>query len=264
MKLILLAFFSAALMHVTAQNFIQTQYNKFFPSNKSLKLEMLRKQNDSLLLVNDSLVQSQLQAIERINALKTEVVHLKTQKFNEQEQAKTTTVSFSQKIQELRDSIALLSYPNVNCTEELIAVKGKLDPTIIHTCLWRKYKIIETGKADYKGRYDWETAIYDLTQDSTKAIKTEDLFIPEKISELENKINSRLEEDFNSMKTTDPTCFKRTAKYQPVKLQDLRITLNSNSEISFEINFGLSANCYAVNLTATYFKIMELKEFFTN
>jgi hypothetical protein len=47
-----------------------------------------------------------------------------------------------------------------------------------------------------------------------------------------------------------------------VKLQDMRISLSDHSEITFEIDHGLSVACFAVNASSTTFKIEDLKAFF--
>jgi hypothetical protein len=79
--------------------------------------------------------------------------------------------------------------------------------------------------------------------------------------ELEKLINMRLEEDFQSLKTTDPECFNRRRTFPKFKLKDMRLAFNENSEITFEITYGLNDGCFAVNTASTGFKISEIKAY---
>lgn len=241
---------------------MREKYNTIFPNNKSIQIEKLQHEKDSLAKVNDSLHAAQSYALERINHMKQEVVTLKTDLFSQQENSKNSHDELENKVGVLRDSIAILSFPLVSCKEEVVSSKGKADPIIVNTCLWRSYQINERGTADSKGRYVWTTELFEKRGDSLIKIITSDLFKPAKISELEKMINERLEEDFQAMKLSDPECFNRKKYYPTFKMKDMRLAFNDNSEISFEIEYGLTDACFAVNSASTNFKILDLKEYF--
>lgn len=241
---------------------MREKYNQVFPNNKSVQLKKLQHEKDSLSKVNDSLYLAQTHAQERINRMKTELINLKTDLHSQQENSKNTHVELENKVVDLRDSIAILSFPLVACKEEIVVIKGKIDPAIVNTCLWRSYQITEKGTPDYKGRYLWSTELFLKNGDSLSKIPNADLFKPEKIAELEKMINERLEEDFKAMKLSDAECFNRKKYYPTFKLKDMRLAFNDNSEISFEIEYGLTDACFAVNSASTNFKILDLKEYF--
>lgn len=244
------------------KHFYRENYNKLFPNNKTIQLEKLTHQNDSLKHLSDSLKNEQAVALEKINTLKRDVIDLKTELHAEQEKLKAASSSGSSEVLILRDSITKLTFPLVQVREELITKKGVQDPTLLNTFHWRHYKLIETGNPDYKGRYSWTTEIFKQIGDSSVKISNADLFKKEKIEELEKMINDRLEEDFKAMKVSDAECFKGRRYYKAVKLKDMRISLSDHSEMTFEILNGLSVACYAVNASSTTFKIEELKAYF--
>jgi hypothetical protein len=262
MKLFLVGLFSFLFSIGFSQNFFKEKYDQLFPNNKSLQIVKLKAEKDSLKRLNDSLTEAQVNALDKINHLKKEVLILKTDLHAEQAKSKNANTELEQEVILLRDSINKISFPLVVCREEVVVKKGVVNPEIINTCLWRSYQIIEKGTPDYKGRYQWTTEISVKKGDSLIKIKNVDLFKPEKISELEKMINLRLEEDFKAMKISDGECFSRRRYYPTFKLKDMRITLNDNSEISFEIEYGLSEACFAVNSASTNLKIVDLKEYF--
>lgn len=244
------------------KQFYRENYNKLFPNNKTIQLEKLTHQNDSLKNLSDSLKNEQTVALEKINSLKRDLIELKTELRAEQEKVKAASSNSNSEVLILKDSIAKLTYPLVQVREELITKKGVQDPTLLNTFNWRMYQLVETGTPDYKGRYTWTTEIFQQIGDSSVKITNVDLFKKEKIEELEKMINDRLEEDFNAMKITEVECFKSRRYYKVVKLQDMRISLSDHSEITFEIDHGLSVACFAVNASSTTFKISDLKAFF--
>jgi hypothetical protein len=244
------------------KHFYRENYNKLFPNNKTIQLEKLTHQNDSLRNLSDSLKNEQTVALEKINSLKRDLIELKTELRAEQEKVKAASSNSTSEVLILKDSIAKLTYPLVQVREELITKKGLQEPTLLNTFNWRMYQLVETGTPDYKGRYTWTSEIFQQIGDSSVKITNADLFKKEKIEELEKMINNRLEEDFNAMKISEAECFKSRRYYKVVKLQDMRISLSDHSEITFEINHGLSVACFAVNASSTTFKIEDLKAFF--
>lgn len=245
-----------------SQNFFRTYYNKLFPNNKTIQIEKLTAQRDSLNHLYDSLYHSQVNALDKINTLKKEVLDLKAELYAEQTKGQQNITKHEALIRKFQDSIQSISFPIVNCREEMIEKKGSSDPIIINTCFWRKYKIIETGTPDYKGRYTWSTEIFINHKDSVRKLSNADLFKPEKINELESMVNKRLEEDFNALRLTETECFSRRRYFPTFKLKDMRLAFGSNSEISFEVLYGFSEACFAVNAASTSIKISDIKDFF--
>jgi hypothetical protein len=262
MKTILIITFFFLTTTSYSQNFLREKYNHYFPNNKSIQIAKLQVEKDSIKRSNDSLNLAQLNALEKINHLKKEVLTMKTDMFNEQSKSKDIYKQLENDVSNLKDSITKISFPLVICKEEIIVQKGSTDPEIINTCLWRTYKIIEKGTPDYKGRYKWQTEIFNKKGDSLIIVSNEDLFKSEKINELEKTINLRLKEDFEAMKISDAECFNRRKYYPNFKLKDMRLAFNDNSEISFEIEYNLTEDCFAVNSASTNLKILDLKEYF--
>ena len=258
---IIVLFFLLSIGNVHSQNFFREKYDQFFPNNKHLQIERLKAERDSLTKVNDSLNESLVNATEKIGHLKKEVLNLKTELFNEQNKLKNAQGSIEKELVALKDSMKRITFPIVTCTEQTVTKKGKTDPTIINTCNWRMYQIVETGTPDYKGRYTWTTELFRKKGDTLTKITNADIFRADKIPELEKMINIRLEEDFQSLKTTDPECFNRRRTFPKFKLKDMRLAFNENSEITFEITYGLNDACFAVNTASTGFKISEIREF---
>ncbi len=263
MKHLICLLFVSFLSSGFSQNFFRTYYNKLFPNNKTIQVAKLTAQRDSLQHIYDSLYNSQVNALDKINALKKEVLDLKAEVFSEQTKAQQIENKHEASVRKFQDSIQMISFPIVTCREEMIEKKGSVDPIIVNTCLWRKYKIVETGTPDYKGRYSWATEIFLDQKDSVKKVSNADLFKLDKISELETLVNKRLEEDFNALKLVETECFSRRRYYPSFKLKDMRLAFGANSEISFEVIYGFSEACFAVNAASTSLKIVDIKDFFT-
>lgn len=263
MKFILLILLCSSVSFGYAQNFFKEKYDQFFPNNKSIQIQKLTAERDSLNAANDSLKNSLIVSVEKINGLKQEVVNLKAEVFKEQQKSLNSHSELQNEVILLRDSIKRISFPLVLCKEEMITKKGLQDPIIVNTSTWRNYQIIEKGTPDYKGRYSWTTELYRKNGDSLIKVTNAELFKTEKIAELEKMINQRLEEDFKALRISDPECFGRRRHYPNFKLKDMRIAFTTNSEISFEITYGLSDACFAVNTASTNLKIVDLREFFS-
>jgi hypothetical protein len=265
-KTLLFIFFLILGSQVHAQKFKEfwtKSYNSVFPNNKSIRLQKIQAENDSLKQLNDSLNGAQSYAIDKINYLKKEVTNVKTELYHVQLKQKDSLLLMEQKISSLRDSIKLLSFPIVTCKEEVIQRPGLSDPELINTCRWRHYETIENGVPDAKGRYSWSTLITDLNDDTGRGVANASLFIENKIPELEQKINERLAEDFKALMESEPNCFKKKKEYTNYSLKDMRISISDASEITFEVIYGLPDECFAVNAASTSFKIAELRAFFS-
>jgi FtsZ-binding cell division protein ZapB len=262
MKFFVLLLFSAVLLNVSSQNMLKNKYDQLFPNNKSLQIMRLQTKVDSLQRLNDSLIQEQKGASNSIDNLKEEVETLKLALQKAEDRVLDYNAELLQEVIVLRDSMETLAFPHVICTEESIIKKGFIHPNYKNTCNWRSYQIIELGVSDNKGRYTWTTDVYEKTNDSLIQITATNLFKTEKIAALEKLINQRLEEDFKALKISNPECIGRRKAYPNFKLSDMRIAFNQNSEISFEVIYGLTEACYMLNSASTNLKIIELREYF--
>jgi hypothetical protein len=243
------------------KNFIRTYYDKWFPNNIYVKNEVLSKQNDSLKALNDSLFGVQSLAIDKINLLKSEIVNLKGELLNQQRNLKTIQDSTFYIRKELEDSIQELRYFIVSCNEQIVQ-SGKYSlPELVNTCFWRDYKLIETGKPDIKGRYTWKSEFFLSTAENESVVQPSSLFKPEKMDELVQLVNQRLNEDFLAMTETEPICFDRKLQFMPFKFEDMRITLSENGGMHFEVNYNLAENCFEVSTASVSFMMKEIKSF---
>lgn len=245
-----------------SQNIVREQYDKLFPNNKSIQIAKLNNRIDSLQKINSGLKSSLDVAEYKIDTLYEQVGHLEKELISEKSKQSHSQNVLSKENERLKDSILALSFPLVICKEEAILKKGVKDPTLRNTCNWRSYQIIEMGLPDYQSRYTWKSEISETKDGDTVQIQNHDLFKSEKIGELEKMINDRLSEDLKSIREMSPDCFSRRKQYTGFKLKDMRIAINDDSEISFEVQYGLTDRCFAVNTLSTSFKIAEMKEFF--
>lgn len=243
------------------KNFIRTYYDKWFPNNIYVKNEALSIQNDSLKALNDSLFGVQSLAIDKINLLKSDIVNLKGELLNQQRTLKTIQDSTIIIRKELEDSIQELRYFIVSCNEQTVQ-SGKYSlPELVNTCYWRDYKLIETGEPDIKGRYSWKSEFFLSIAEKGFAVQPSSLFEPNKMDELVQLINQRLNEDFLAMIETEPICFDRKKQFIPFKFEEMRITLSESGGMHFEVNYNLAENCFEVSTASVSFMMKEIKPF---
>lgn len=243
------------------KNFIRTYYDKWFPNNLYLKNERLTQHNDSLKNLNDSLLGVQSLAIEKINAFKEEIVDLQGQLLNDHRKLKAYEDSTVLIRKTLTDSIKELKYYIVSCTEQSIQHDKSAFPELINTCYWGDYALIETGKPDIKGRYTWKSALYKSSSENKIEIQPAQLFRQDKIDELVQLINQRLNEDFQTMKETESICFDRKKIFNPFKIDEMRITLSENGGMHFEVNYNLAESCFEVSTASVSFYMKEIMPF---
>jgi len=147
-------------------------------------------------------------------------------------------------------------------TVEKTNPESKDDPIIIKTCVWHSYKFVITGEPDYKGRNGYEYELFLIENGKQKKIQNSELF-NDKITELENRINSKLKIDFDN-NAKDPEmidCFAGTS-FTKFQLDDMGISFNDKNEMAFNVSFGLGGACMNVDGTAVSFKMTDLKEYF--
>lgn len=248
---------------LTAQNLVRTYYNQLFPNNKYVQIQHLQKERDSLELLEDSLIRILIERDNKLSHLQQEIDLLKKERLAVQTESVTIKEILGQEINKLTDSIVGLSYGVVTCKEEIIRMSSSdEDPTMVNTCFWNKYKLIETGTPDKKGNYTWISELF--VGEDTLSKPAEYLFEQDKISALELIVNARLKEDFDYLLDQEKHCFSAVGTYPGYKLNQMRIGLHENGTISFEVSYGLTNACAAVDLEVALFKLEELKPYFRN
>ena len=257
MKTTLILMFLISLGTSFSQNLYRTYMDQWFPNNKHRQIERLKQQKDSLQKVANQFEANanQLEAKNEQQQHKMDSLQLAI---------KSLRIKYHEEKASLKDSIEGLSYGLVTCTEEMFAIAKNPNPLIKNHCAWRHYVITEIGTPDKKGWYSWKTEITKRVGDSTQIIGLSAFFKKEKISELEAMINAQLINDYQYLVRTDPKCFKRHKTFVPFKLEQMRLILLDNAEMSFEVNYNLLNQCSSLNASSAVFKIDELKVFFAD
>lgn len=150
-----------------------------------------------------------------------------------------------------------MAQTNIVCSENKQKSQDSEDPILIKSCVIGNYKTISTDEADYKGRYSYSYKLYKNVNNKYIPIKNAELFNEKKVNLLAI-INQRIKKEFDEY-LKDPEnsdCFEGVTT-PTVSFEDLGITFN-NSGIDFNISFGLSENCMAVDGTIASFKLEEV------
>lgn len=237
---------------------MKKKYDQYFPNTKKKQIERLNHQLDSVQLIEDTLTIHLKSANDLISKQVNELNELHSKINTLKSHSENTLSDLQNEVEKLKDSVHYLSYFHIVCLEEMIPQNAGEEPRLENTCNWRNYKLVEIGSSDYKGRYTWTTDIFKKEGDSLTKISIVELFKPQLIVELEALINARLKEDFAYLMETNRACFPRHMAFPGYKLSDMRLIITDNSEMSFEINYGLSNACYAVNAASALFKIKEM------
>jgi hypothetical protein len=244
-----------------SQNIISKKYESIMSHTKKRRIERLNFKLDSIQKKNDSLNRVLNAANELISTQNKQISNLETELLTSQSVSQCTTKQLQDELKVLKDSVHTMSFFYVTCKEQMIEGHADEEPTMKNTCRWRDYQVIETGIADNRGRYSWTSEIFKKNIDSFQLVTIESLFKPEFIDSVETLINNRLKEDFNYLSETNRSCFPRHMEYPGFKLKDMRFILMDNSEFAFEVNYGLSNACFAVNIASATFRILELRPF---
>jgi hypothetical protein len=150
----------------------------------------------------------------------------------------------------------------VKCVEKEIKNPDGKDPIIVRTCFIKNFKFKETSYPDYVGRYfDSEHKVYVLV--NKKYIRTVNSNVfSKKQDELVSIINERIQKDFKnfSSDSTDKECFAGLDSIPEYKMNDFEISFQKN-EIWFEVNWGLTGACRAVDGTIVSFKLSEIQKY---
>lgn len=258
MKTIIFFLLIVASSSLFSQNIIKQKYDELFPNTKKKQIERLTHKLDSISKVNTNLGGNLSLANEIISKQNHDLKSMHHEIENLHSRSENSREELLNEIEKLKDSINYLNFFNVICTEEMLPRNSGEEPLMINTSLWRNYKIIETGTSDYRGRYTWKTEIFKQEKDSLTPIIMTDLFKIDKLQELESIINSRLKEDFSYLIDANRNCFPRHFQYPGFQLKDMRFMISDNSEISFEVIYGLNSTCFAVNAASASFKIKDM------
>ena len=161
-------------------------------------------------------------------------------------------------------SESLFSQNTVTCSEKSIKVKGRVEPTIINTCTWGKYRSVSTGESDYKGRYYYTMSLSKLTNGKYLKISNDQLF-NEKRNTLLKLINQKIKKDFDTF-FNDPDnkdCFFGIEGFTYYQFEDLKISF-SKSGIDISVSFGLPGACLALDGTIISLTFSELNGYLNN
>jgi hypothetical protein len=151
---------------------------------------------------------------------------------------------------------------NLRCIEKEKKNEDGKDPIITKTCFYKNFKFIITSFPDNVGRYVYsEHHVYVLS--NGKYIKTtNDRFFNKQQKELVSLINKQINQDFADFKkdSTARDCLTEIDSIPVYKMNDFEISFEEN-EIWFEVHWGLSGACRAVDGTIVSFKFSEIKKY---
>lgn len=149
----------------------------------------------------------------------------------------------------------------IKYTLQSLSNDGSEDSIIIKTWEWKKYKFVETGTPDYRGRYGYIYELFVVNNGQAKKINNSELFNG-KINQLEKIVNQRIKHDFDEY-IKDPNsseCFPSKV-YTKIKIDDMGLSFSESNEIIFNVSFGLGGYCYSVDGTTVSFKLRDLKKY---
>jgi len=161
-------------------------------------------------------------------------------------------------------SESLFAQNTVICTEKNVKVKGQIEPTIVKTCTWGKYRSVSMGESDYIGRYSYTMSLSKLTNGKYLKISNDQLF-NENRNTLLKLINQKIKKDFDAF-FNDPDnkdCFFGIEGFTYYQFEDLKISF-SKSGIDISVSFGLSGACFALDGTIVSFTFSELNGYLNN
>ena len=160
-------------------------------------------------------------------------------------------------------SLTISAQPTkLRCTEKEKKNYNGNDPIIVKTCLYKNFKFINTSYPDNVGRYFFsEHQVLFLSK--RKYIKTTNhqVFNKEQ-KELVVVINQKIKQDFNDFKADSNTreCLTEIDSIPIYKMNDFEISFEGE-QIWFEVHWGLSGACRAVDGTIVSFKFDEIKKY---
>lgn len=152
---------------------------------------------------------------------------------------------------------------NPLCSQAEVKKANQPDnPNIIQTCIWRGYKFVKTGNADYKGRYTWEYQVFKILDNNKEVnINNSDIFSVNQnvlLNEINNKINQNIEELKKDELNTE--CFQNYENHI-FTLDEMKINFFQKGFITFEVNFGLGGACMAVDGTEISIPMKEIEKY---
>lgn len=150
----------------------------------------------------------------------------------------------------------------LRCVEKEQRMDDKPDPILIKTCYIKNFKFVSTLTPDFVGRYVYsEHEVYMLKNNKYVKTKNSKLF-NNKQGKLVEIINKRILEDFHKFSADSSTmdCLTEIDSIPVYKMDDFDISFNKN-EIWFEVQWGLSSACRAVDGTIVSFKLDEIKKY---
>jgi hypothetical protein len=140
---------------------------------------------------------------------------------------------------------------------------GVTDPVIIKSCLLKDFKIVDTARPDYTGKYFHTYRVYKKISNHFVSAQNSILFKPTAIPELERIINRQVKKDYEEYIADKElkSCFPAGYKLRYYTIDDLSISVLSitDQKLYFEADFGISC----INIGASYssFSIKTLAAF---
>lgn len=162
------------------------------------------------------------------------------------------------------DSIPVEGIENVEKTNKATcSIKEKKneyggEPTIIKTCLYKNYKSISIGEADYKGRYTYSYVLYKKENNKFMKIENESLFNKNR-NKLLSIINTKFQNDYKeySLDPESKYCFEGTT-LPNFSFKEIGIEFDDD-KIRFNVSFGLPSACMAVDGSTVSFNFDEIQ-----
>ena len=150
---------------------------------------------------------------------------------------------------------------HVTCTEQESQNEEGGGPLLTKTCLFKKYKIITQGSADFKGRYSYEYSVFKQEENGSYVQIKNAMLFNENKNELLSIINSKIKKDYMSFSNDPETkdCFEG-ASFTPYNFDQLGIDFNADG-VNFNVTFGLSGSCMSVDGTIVSFNFDEINKY---
>ena len=150
----------------------------------------------------------------------------------------------------------------LRCTEKELKNEDGDDPIIEKTCFYKNFKFVTTSYPDYAGRYDFSEHEVLLLSKGKYIKTTNDRVFNKKQKELVSLLNQRIKQDFNAFKADTATrdCLTEIDSIPIYTMNDFDISFEGD-EIWFEVHWGLSGACRAVDGTIVSFKFNSIKKY---
>lgn len=148
----------------------------------------------------------------------------------------------------------------VSCSEKDFKNQDGPDPIIVKTCLYKSFKIVNTGSPDYTGKYSWEYNLYKKQNGKYIKASNSELFNQNQ-NKLLSIINQKILKDYLKFSSDPETkwCFE-DMKPPKFTIDQLRIEF-MKKKVYFWAEFGLYGACRNVDGTLIVFTLDEIHQY---